>query len=78
MSSIFFISLMNGAAWGGSEELWFKTALQAAKEGRKVACAVYDWPEKKAKMNVLLPKKILIARKLMLVKLKTLRTGSTN
>lgn len=51
--SILFISLMNGAAWGGSEELWYQTALRLAVEKKKVACAVYDWPEKKARLQQL-------------------------
>lgn len=44
---------MNGASWGGSEELWYKTALLALKNGWTVSCAVYDWPEKKEKISVL-------------------------
>ena len=46
MKSVLFISLMNGAAWGGSEELWFQTALYAANNGYKVGCAFYEWPQK--------------------------------
>ena len=42
MSSVFFISLMNGDPWGGSEEAWYHTALYAAANGYKVACAAYD------------------------------------
>ncbi len=41
---------MNGAPWGGSEELWYRTALWLAKKGGKVGCAVYDWKEKKERM----------------------------
>lgn len=48
-----FISLMNGGAWGGSEELWYQTALYAAKNGYKVGCAFYDWPEKKERADQL-------------------------
>lgn len=44
---------MNGAAWGGSEELWHEAALYAARKGAKVGCAVYYWEEKKAKMQQL-------------------------
>ena len=51
MPSVFFISLMAGSSWGGSEELWYKTALYAAAKGWKVGCAVYHWPEKESKMQ---------------------------
>ncbi|WP_121352318.1 glycosyltransferase [Flavisolibacter nicotianae] len=53
MDSIFFLSLMNGAAWGGSEELWYRTALQAAAKGLKVGCAFYAWKEKEQKIETL-------------------------
>lgn len=53
MPSVFFISLMSGAPWGGSEELWFRTALHASENGWKVACAVYHWPQKEARINIL-------------------------
>ncbi|HEX6334047.1 MAG TPA: glycosyltransferase [Flavisolibacter sp.] len=53
MQSVFFISLMNGAAWGGSEELWFRAALHAAGSGVRTACAVYDWPEKAGRIEQL-------------------------
>lgn len=54
MKSLFFISLMNGDAWGGSEELWYQTALYAAANGADVACAVYAWPAKKERLNNLI------------------------
>ncbi len=41
---------MNGAAWGGSEELWYRSALYAAEKGSKISCAVYYWPEKEDKI----------------------------
>jgi glycosyltransferase involved in cell wall biosynthesis len=44
---------MSGSPWGGSEELWYRTALQAVKEGWKVGCAVYHWPGKKEKLKQL-------------------------
>lgn len=53
MKSVFFISLMNGDAWGGSEELWYQTALYAAKNGYKTGCAFYDWPQKKERIEQL-------------------------
>jgi glycosyltransferase involved in cell wall biosynthesis len=42
---------MNGAAWGGSEELWFQTALYAAEHNYKVGCAFYEWPQKKDRIE---------------------------
>ena len=53
MNSILFISLMNGGAWGGSEELWYQTALYAAKNGYKTGCAFYEWPQKKDRIEKL-------------------------
>jgi len=53
MPCVFFISLMAGSPWGGSEELWYKTALHAARKGWKVGCAVYHWPAKEEKMRAL-------------------------
>ncbi|MDQ3279639.1 MAG: glycosyltransferase family 4 protein [Bacteroidota bacterium] len=53
MKSILFMSLMNGGAWGGSEELWFQTALYAARHGYKVGCALYDWPQKAERIEQL-------------------------
>jgi glycosyltransferase involved in cell wall biosynthesis len=44
---------MNGSAWGGSEELWFKTAIYLATHGNKVACAVHDWKEKEERLKKL-------------------------
>ncbi len=52
-NSCFFISLMNGAPWGGSEELWYRTALLMAHSGIKTGCAVYDWKEKEEKLSML-------------------------
>lgn len=51
--SLFFLSLMNSAAWGGSEELWHRTALHAAAKGHKVGCAFYEWQEKEEKISAL-------------------------
>src|SRR5687767_973974 len=53
MKSVLFISLMNGSAWGGSEELWFQTALYAARNGYTVGCAFYEWPQKKERIDQL-------------------------
>lgn len=43
MMKFSFITTMSGWQWGGSEELWFDTALYAAKKGNKVNAFVYDW-----------------------------------
>lgn len=53
MKSVFFLSLMNGAAWGGSEELWYRTALWMGKHGYKVGIGCYHWPEKQDRINEL-------------------------
>lgn len=44
---------MNGAAWGGSEELWYTTALYLAGRGVTVGCAAYAWPEKEERLQKL-------------------------
>lgn len=44
---------MNGSSWGGSEELWYRTALLLARRGANVACAVYDWNEKEERLQAL-------------------------
>ena len=53
MRSVFFLSLMNGAAWGGSEELWFRTALWMCRHDYKVGIGCYDWAEKQDRINEL-------------------------
>lgn len=53
MPSVFFISTMNTAPWGGSEMIWYSTALHALQKNWKVACAVYDWPGKEERLQVL-------------------------
>lgn len=39
----FFISLLEAAPWGGSEELWSRTALRLLAAGAYVAVSVPDW-----------------------------------
>lgn len=46
MNSIIFLSVMNGAGWGGSEEQWYRLALWLARKGTKVGIVVFDWPQK--------------------------------
>ena len=38
-----FVSLMRVADWGGSEELWSKTALRARAEGHEVESLTFGW-----------------------------------
>jgi len=38
---LLFISTMNGYSWGGSEELWFETALFAKSQGKDVEAVVF-------------------------------------
>ncbi|MFN8207203.1 MAG: glycosyltransferase [Bacteroidales bacterium] len=50
---IAFISTMNGSQWGGSEELWSKTALHALQSGHQVLVSVYDWGKLHPKIEAL-------------------------
>ena len=47
MKRIVFISVMNGAPWGGSEEFWYRLALWLSQQGYKIECCFFDWPEGK-------------------------------
>ncbi|KAB1067018.1 glycosyltransferase family 4 protein [Tamlana haliotis] len=42
--SLLIISLMQGCPWGGSEELWFKTAIHSLSEGTCVDILIKKWP----------------------------------
>ncbi len=53
MKSVFFLSLMNGSAWGGSEEMWYRTALWMCTNNYKVGIACYDWEEKTIRIQKL-------------------------
>ncbi|MBK9487168.1 MAG: glycosyltransferase [Chitinophagaceae bacterium] len=53
MKSVFFLSLMNGGAWGGSEELWFRTALWMSRHDYKIGIGCYDWAEKQDRITEL-------------------------
>lgn len=46
MRSILFVSVMNGSAWGGSEELWYKLALFCARNGHNTGVVCFNWPGK--------------------------------
>jgi glycosyltransferase involved in cell wall biosynthesis len=53
MASLLFLSTMNGLPWGGSEELWSRAAALLAREGHAVTCALFAWPEKRARLQAL-------------------------
>lgn len=53
MQSILFLSVMNGAAWGGSEELWYQSALRLTEKGYSVGICLFNWPGKKEKIKTL-------------------------
>ncbi len=53
MKSILFLSLMNGAAWGGSEEQWYRAALWMAENNYTVAVSCFYWKEKEEKIKQL-------------------------
>ncbi len=44
---------MSGFVWGGSEELWAATALEALKLQHEVLISVFCWPDRPAKMREL-------------------------
>ncbi|MDO1448837.1 glycosyltransferase family 4 protein [Rhodocytophaga aerolata] len=50
---IAFVSTMSGTPWGGSEELWVKTALEALNQGHTILASVIDWNGIHKKLQVL-------------------------
>jgi glycosyltransferase involved in cell wall biosynthesis len=42
---IAFVSTMAGDPWGGSEELWSRTAVRLVKQGIPVVASVHGWPQ---------------------------------
>lgn len=53
---IAFVSIMEGTAWGGSEELWYRAAKEANKRGFDVCSLTKKWediPEKIAELSEL-------------------------
>jgi glycosyltransferase involved in cell wall biosynthesis len=48
-----FISTMGGYPWGGSEELWSRTAIRLAEEGHQVVASVTYWPTPSPKVLAL-------------------------
>ncbi len=53
MNKILFLSVMNGAPWGGSEELWYQAALWTARNNFEVGVCCFDGAEKKDRMKEL-------------------------
>jgi len=53
MPSVLFLSLMNSAAWGGCEEIWYQTALYLAKKNYTVGICCFNWPAKEEKLQQL-------------------------
>ena len=53
MESFLFISLMNSDPWGGSEEQWFALAKYCCTINKKVTCLMYDWQDKRNKLQPL-------------------------
>jgi glycosyltransferase involved in cell wall biosynthesis len=44
---------MNSDVWGGSEEIWFRSAIYLSQKGYKVGACCFDWPGKEAKLDQL-------------------------
>lgn len=53
MSKIALITTLSHVPWGGSEQLWQKTALFAKKQGHEVLCVVYKWENENSKIKEL-------------------------
>ena len=53
MDSVLFISLMNSTAWGGSEEIWYRSALHLAGKNQNVGVCCFNWEGKEEKLQQL-------------------------
>ena len=53
MSRIDFVSTMDDAPWGGSEDLWSQAALKLRGLGHDVAASVFSWPSPADQMRAL-------------------------
>src|SRR6187551_1405119 len=53
MDSVLFISIMNGTAWGGSEEIWYKSALHVVGKNQKVGVCCFNWKGKEERLQQL-------------------------
>jgi hypothetical protein len=45
MTSVAFVSTLNGLPWGGSEDLWVQVATRLVEQGHQVSACVRWWPE---------------------------------
>ncbi|MDZ4793338.1 MAG: glycosyltransferase family 4 protein [Bacteroidota bacterium] len=79
MKKILFLSVMNGSAWGGSEELWYQAALWTARHGYPVAVCCFDGEGKSNRLEklaqagcslFLLPGKVETKKQMLLGKIK--------
>lgn len=50
---IAFITTMDSAPWGGSEDLWFKTALKANSKGHEILACVHKWANIPKQVDIL-------------------------
>lgn len=48
---IAFVTTMDGYPWGGSEELWHRTAVRLKEEGHDVLASVLFWPKMSEKVT---------------------------
>jgi len=55
---ILFISTMASSSWGGSEELWYKSAIHASEKEHEVVVSVYNWQPLNQKILTLIDKGI--------------------
>ena len=53
MEKVAFVSTMEGYAWGGSEELWSRAALDLRTQGLAVSASVREWKPLHARMRLL-------------------------
>ena len=53
MPSVLFLSLMNSAAWGGSEEIWGQSAICLSKKNYKIGVCCFNWAGKEEKLQQL-------------------------
>lgn len=69
-----FLSIC-GMPWGGSEELWSSTALEALAKGHEVLVSVYGWPETPPRIRELRDKgaRVILRRRYYPVPARRLR-----
>ena len=58
MDSVLFISLMNSTAWGGSEEIWYKSALHLAGKNQNVGVCCFNWEGKEERNDMVMKWKV--------------------